>query len=124
MTEEKKNVRDLAGLSLTDALTEALSAWYDANPECEKEEPEADAVPRLVTALFSLPEAGPTIEQIKSDIPGLVIIAQVGKSYGALIPNNYESLGKFQQLYDNVPEAAPEDKSALEQEVRERLFRP
>lgn len=81
----------------------------------------AGAVTYCQTVLFSLPEAGPTIEQIKSDIAGLSIIAQVGKSYGVSIPANDESLGKFNRLYGNVPDPAPEDMSDLQQEVQEKL---
>ncbi len=82
--------------------------WADVGTHCQ-------------TFFFSLPDCGPTIEQIKSDIAGLCIIAQVGKSYCVSMPANDESLGKFNRLYGNVPDPAAEDMTTLEQDVNQKL---
>jgi hypothetical protein len=73
------------------------------------------------TVLFSIPEAGPGIETIKSDIPELAVIAQVGSSFAVSIPANDESLGKFTRVYGNLPDPSPEDLSVLEKELGEKL---
>lgn len=119
--EGVENLESYRGQKELDDRKRQLNALSEPSEVEKLERLFADAVTYCETVLFSLPESGPTIEQIKSDIPGLSIIAQVGKSYGVSIPANDESLGKFNRLYGNVPDPAPEDMSALQQEVQEKL---
>jgi len=115
--EDLDSYRDQKALDARKSELDALPA----PTECEMvERLFLDAVSCWQPVLFSLPDGGPTIEQIKSDIPELSVTAQIGKSYAVAMPANDESLGKFVQLYGNLPDPVAEDLPLLQQAVEAR----
>ncbi len=73
------------------------------------------------TILFSLPEDSPSIEQIQSKFPELVVIAQVGISYAVSIPSSALISAMFDMVFAALPDPTPADLQELQRLVDEQL---